>query len=242
MLTTSKIAAAFARDGFYVLDRVFSRAEMSAVKEEARNAFHRLSGVDMVYPESGVYVGMSGLSEVFRKLNADPRLVDPLQDIIGPDIEFWSDKLVFKTSQIAFGTPWHQDYPYWRGAHKYSIWIALDDATPENGCLKMLPGSHKSLRDHNGIDSEGIGFTNRLKSGEVDEKQAVTMAVAAGSAVIFHDLCLHASYPNPSGKDRWSLISTYRDASKDDFDYPTLKNGFMVRGKWTGKCLGVGNA
>ena len=52
--------------------------------------------------------------------------------------------MVFKNEAMTFASPWHQDWSYWYGAHKLSIWVALDDATVENGCLKLFPGSHKS--------------------------------------------------------------------------------------------------
>ena len=74
--------------------------------------------------------------------------------------------------------------------------MALDDATVENGCLKLFPGSHKSAIVHDGDASDGHGFGNRLRPGAVDEDLAVTAEIEAGGAVFFHDLTLHASHPN----------------------------------------------
>jgi phytanoyl-CoA hydroxylase len=238
MLTRTPIAASFAHDGFYLLENVFSRAEMGAAKDDIKNMFTRITEGNLSYPAAGVHLGIAKHCPLVHSMHCDPRLVDPLCEIIGPDIQFWSDKLVFKSSDIGFASPWHQDYPYWHGAHKYSIWIALDDAAPDNGCLRVIPGSHASAIEHGAGDPEGIGFNNRVDLAAIDERIAVNIAVEAGSALIFHDLTLHSSFPNTSGKDRWSIISTYRDASKDDFDYSSLQDGFMVRGRWSGKCLG----
>ena len=91
--------------------------------------------------------------------------------------------------------------------------------------------------EHGGQASDGVGFGHRLKEDAVDESKAVTVPVRAGTAVIFHDLTLHSSLPNISGKDRWALISTYRDASADDLEYSGMRAAFMVRGKRTGRVL-----
>jgi ectoine hydroxylase-related dioxygenase (phytanoyl-CoA dioxygenase family) len=242
MLVESSIFTTFERDGYYVAENLFSPTEVQNAKEEVRRVLAEVKaeqekagqarGVD-----NGVYVGLSIRSALFRALNAEARVLDIWQEIFGPNIEFWSDKIVYKSASVDFGSPWHQDWQYWKGANKYSVWIALDDATPENGCLKFIPGSHKSVKDHGGKDEEGVGFTNRMRREDVDENKAVVVPAARGSAVFFHDLTLHSSFPNKSGKDRWALISTYRDASKDDIPYDFAKAAFLARGTRTGKVL-----
>ena len=230
----------FNRDGYVILEDIFTREYCAAAKEEVRNILARERAKDTSgkpHRDTGVFVGLTLNSEFFKRMNADPRVVDVLAEIVGPNLEFWSDKIVYKSAGVDFGSPWHQDWPYWKGASKYSIWIALDDATPENGCLKLIPGSHKKHFNHGGKDTEGIGFVNRLRPEDIDENNVVIAAARAGTAVFFHDLTLHSSFPNTSGKDRWALISTYRDASQDDLEYSFAKAAFMVRGERTGRCL-----
>jgi phytanoyl-CoA hydroxylase len=238
-------AAAFARDGYVIAENLFTRDEMAEAKRESqrvlamkRNASDGNRDDQARNRDNGVNVGLAGHSPFIRGLHADPRIVDILAEIIGPNIEFWSDKAVYKSASVDFGSPWHQDWPYWHGAHKYSVWIALDDATPENGCLKLVPGTHAGLMNHGGTDNDGAGFWNRMRPEDVDESKAVVAAVRAGTCIIFHDLALHSSFPNTSGKDRWSIISTYRDASQDDYEYGFDTARFLVRGKWVGKSLG----
>jgi len=68
---------------------------------------------------------------------------------LGSAAVFCSVKAVAKGAQESRPSPWHQDRPYWGGSiPKYSLWIALDDATPANGCLRVLPGSHRRERPH----------------------------------------------------------------------------------------------
>lgn len=238
MLVEAKVGAQFARDGYVIVEDLFSADEMAQAKAEVRRVLDEVNAErkkDGTFRDNGVYVGLSVRSAFFRKLNADARIADIWEEIFGPNIEFWSDKIVFKSADVDFGSPWHQDYPYWKGANKYSVWIALDDATPENGCLKMIPGSHKSEVNHGGKDTDGVGFGNRLRPEDVDESKAVIVPARKGTAVFFHDLTLHSSFANKSGKDRWALISTYRDASKDDQHYDFATAAFMVRGVRTGK-------
>jgi phytanoyl-CoA hydroxylase len=239
--TASDRRASFERDGFLIIDDCFTPAEMAAAKNEITRVLPRLrEGRDG--PDNGVYVGLARHSAFFARLHADPRIVDALVDVVGENLEFWSDKVVYKSATVRFGSPWHQDWPYWKGANKYSVWIAIDEATPDNGCLRFLPRSHRALADHDGHDAEGIGFGNRLRPGAVDERQAVTCAVASGTAVVFHDLALHASFPNRSGADRWSVISTYRDVAQDDLEYDDIRGAFLVSGRRLGRPLGPGMA
>jgi phytanoyl-CoA hydroxylase len=230
MESSASVKEAFDRDGYVILRGLFTPSEVAEMKAEAKRVLgdaltNRKPG------DHGVYVGMAAKSEVFHNVAADSRLADALEAVIGPDIEFLSDKIVYKSADIGFASPWHQDWPYWEGRNKISVWIALDPATEENGCLKLMPGSHKALASHDGDSSDGHGFGYRLDQSTVDESKAVSAPCDAGDAVVFHDLTLHASHPNTSGRDRWTLISTYRSASEPDKEYDWAVAAFMVRGK-----------
>jgi phytanoyl-CoA hydroxylase len=125
----------FDTDGFTIRRGLFTEQEVTGFKQEICRLLetHEAHG--------GVFVGLAANSLVFRELAGDTRLLDELETILGPNIEFLSDKVVLKSAATDYGSPWHQDWPYWKGIHKVSVWIALDPATPENGCLKLLPGS-----------------------------------------------------------------------------------------------------
>lgn len=214
----------FDRNGYVVLNQLFSLEEVRILKEEAGRVLEKRE-----VGKEGVYVGLAIASPMFKKFAAHSELAAALKAVIGNHVIFLSDKLVFKNATTGFGSPWHQDYPYWEGSHKYSVWIALDDAAPDNGCLKVVPGSHLlgSIR-HGGDASDGMGFINRLRQQDVEQANIVDLPASRGDAIIFHDLLFHSSYPNTSGKDRWALISTYKDGTQEDLEYEWAKAAFTV--------------
>ena len=238
-MSLSEIGEAFERDGFVIVPNLYTHEEVKALKEEIRRIVTELKGeADQAGedPElllrSGVYVGLAGRSPVFREAVRDPRLLDILEATMGPDIEFISDKVVFKNAATDYASPWHQDWPYWGGCHKVSVWVALDDATPENGTLRVIPGSHKKALEHHD-PADGLAFSNRVHASDIDESTAITATVEAGGAVFFHDLAVHGSHASTTRQDRWVWIPTYRDAVEGagDPEYTWAVAAAVLRGK-----------
>jgi ectoine hydroxylase-related dioxygenase (phytanoyl-CoA dioxygenase family) len=236
--TRGNLSRDFNDDGFVKVTGLFSVAEVSAFKQEIHRVLDTARAQSVARGDTaesvaadGVFVGLAARSKLFRTVASETRLLDALEALLGPDIEFLSDKVVFKAAGVEYGSPWHQDWPYWEGAHKISVWIALDAATPENGCLKMLPGSHRQAAPHQDIATPpGEGFSLRPRPEAVDESRTVSVPAEPGDAIFFHDLTLHASFPNRSGQDRWALISTYRSASEPDLAYEWAVAAQLVRG------------
>ena len=174
---------------------------------------------------SGVRVWMSDNTDAYSAAQLQsPSVLQILQQLIGPNVEFLSFKAVFKNAKTAFNSPWHQDWAYWGGSPKLSIWIALDEATPENGCLQLVPGSHHSALEMKEVE-DGKGFVRRISEDQVAGMPIATAPVPRGAGIFFHDLTLHASCPNINGQDRWSVIPTYRDAAQQDSStvWPTAR-------------------
>lgn len=222
---------AFNRDGFVVVKQHYSRPTMLDWKQRIVQLLEEHGGA--ASNSTGVHVWMAdGLDAFFREQMRDRMVIALLQQILGPDIEFLSAKTVYKNSTTTFGSPWHQDWHYWRGTNKVSIWIALDDATPENGCLKMIPASHHKLFEVEREHPHETGFNWRIGNEEFADLPEVTVAADCGDIIFFHDQTLHSSHANTSGADRWSLISTYRDASVHDdstvWQHPMLVSGQSV--------------
>ncbi len=235
MLDTD-IAQQFDQDGYLIVPDLFSAAEAAQMKSEMQAAVdavceeRRLAKDDswQSIREVGVYVGLAYRSEYYREMVGDSRILDLLEPLLGPDIEFLSDKAVFKDHDTDFDSPWHQDHPYWEGSHKLSLWVALDEATIDNGCLKLVPGSHKELVVHDGV-TDSPGFGHRLDKSLAPDDRAISAPIPVGGAIIFHDLTLHASHPNTQGTDRWVWIPTYRSLHHNDPPYPWAVAARTVR-------------
>ena len=200
------------RDGFYVVPDLFTSQECEAWKHEALRLAQTVSGT--------VIISAAAKSAAFRALCDDERVVAILRALMSDGIEFWSDKIVFKSAKQTFATPWHYDESYWRGARpKLSVWIALDEANENNGALKVLPGSHKREWVHRAGD---IATTNNefenVIAPDWDAAQEVTCALPQGGAIFFSDRLLHASCPNSAHSDRYSLISTYHAPGEEPID------------------------
>ncbi len=220
---TATFKEEFENQGYVILKGLYTTEETRRLKEEAAAILARHD-----VHQSGVFLGLTAESPLFKEAARTPRLAQALKEIVGDSVVFLSDKLVFKNASTDFGSPWHQDYSYWHGSHKLSVWIALDDADPANGCLRIVPGSHLSTVSHDGQATDDLGFVHRLDEKDIDPALIVDLPTSTGDAIVFHDLLLHASYPNTSGADRWALISTYKDGTQPDPDYSWAKAAFAL--------------
>ncbi|MBE7466483.1 MAG: phytanoyl-CoA dioxygenase family protein [Planctomycetes bacterium] len=144
-------------------------------------------------------------SSEFAALAESPALLDVVEDLIGPTIYYHSSKIMFKPARHGTPKPWHQDYAYWASLkpEQVTCWLALDDATIENGCMQVIPGSHKwGLLKHGQkelqVDRRNLPL-DRVKVAEMK----------AGSLLAFHVLTFHYSGANTSEKDRRSFIVDY---------------------------------
>jgi len=213
VLTAAEVAQ-YQRDGYVIVPDLISPDEASAWKEKLKE---RLAAEGLLGNiPSGVRVWMADNMDPFSSAQfQSPRMTAILQQLIGPNVEFLSYKAVFKNAKTAFRSPWHQDWAYWHGSPKLSVWIALDGATPENGCLQLIPGSHRAVIEMKEVE-DVKGFGRRITDDQVAGMPIVTAPVPRGAGIFFHDLALHASCPNINGQDRWSVIPTYRDAAQTD--------------------------
>ena len=215
----SDLAARYERDGFVILPDLLSAEECDRLKLEARRVLD-----EKAQPGSSVHVHVSAVSPTFRTLAADPRIVAPLSAVMPHGVMFLSDKIVYKSADKKFATPWHIDCFYWRNTRpKLSVWIPLDDATAENGTLTVVPGSHR--QDWQMV-KKGLAngeFHYEIANAGWREGDIVTCAVKRGTGIIFSDRLVHGSTANTAGRDRYAIISTYHAPAADepfDLDFP----------------------
>jgi ectoine hydroxylase-related dioxygenase (phytanoyl-CoA dioxygenase family) len=148
-----------------------------------------------------------------RFLRSDP-LLDIVQDLIGPDICLYHCKLLMKAARDGTVTPWHQDYSYWIKDDNRPLMLncmfQIDDSTRENGCLQMVPGSHRwGLQEH---EREGKVFSRFLPGYFQPREDAVPVPLRAGSAIFFGPLIIHGSDANRSDTERRACTIAYNVA------------------------------
>jgi phytanoyl-CoA dioxygenase PhyH len=139
-------------------------------------------------------------------LATHPRVLDAVEDILGPDILLWTVSIFPKYPRDPGYISWHQDGTYWGldSVRVTTAWIALTDSTVENGCMRVVPGSHRRpILPHR----DTYAADNRLSRGqeievEVDEKDAVDIVLRAGQMSLHHVNIIHGSNPNPSDGSR----------------------------------------
>ncbi len=233
--------AAYRRDGYLVRESVFSCTEVEALQDAAVTAAERaielveqgetyhLDGnrfVDVAFrtlqfehqPESEalrVVEPIHDLVPAFSALVDDPRLVRPIQQIIGAtSLSLWTSKLNFKPACGGSGFGWHQDSPYW--IHDSddvdrlpNVFVAFDDAREDNGALRVVRGSHtQGCLPGRADGSQLEGFYTH--EDYIDSENCVTLVMAAGSAVFFDPHLIHGSGPNQSKDERRAIILTYQ--------------------------------
>lgn len=139
------------------------------------------------------------LSGVVRRALAHERIVDVLTRVIGPNVKAMQSMLFIKAEGKP-GQPWHQDEFFipTRDRSLTAVWIALDDATVENGCLWVLPGSHRRGVLYPDREQDDPRFDCSIEAYDFpySDEDAVPVEVPAGSAVVFNGYLLHRSLPN----------------------------------------------
>jgi len=177
----------------------------------------------------------------------DPRLLDFLlsdevldlvEPLIGPNIVLWSSHFICKDPFVGRATPWHEDSAYWKGRlDKYdsivTVWLALDRSNKENGCMRVIPGSHRNgFSQYEDVDSKENLFPTRIRQKDIQEEQAVYFELEPGECSLHDSRIIHGATPNKSPYRRCGY--TMRYFSADTKVIPEANEGFRIwlaRGK-----------
>jgi ectoine hydroxylase-related dioxygenase (phytanoyl-CoA dioxygenase family) len=138
---------------------------------------------------------------------ASAPLCDAVEAVLGPDLIVWNSVFFVKESGGA-AIPWHQDRDFLllEPDVSVSVWLAIDESTLENGCLQVVPGSHRVPLDHTPRTSADA-FDASVE--DVDRAKAVPVELRAGEFVLFRPAILHHSAANPSPRRRMGLAIRY---------------------------------
>ncbi len=158
------------------------------------------------------------LSEALDHWAHDPRFLDPIRDVVGvDDVALFTEKLNVKRGRTGGPIVLHQDHPYWVDVAEDADQIAtamlfLDGATVQNGCLEVVPGSHRSGEmPRREVDDFG---KFEMDPARYDARRLVALEVPAGTVVYFGPYLVHRSLPNQTEAARRALLFSYQPAGR----------------------------
>lgn len=222
-LTTDELAT-YTREGCLMQRGLFAEDEVGLVLEAAekdvslrQHAFGRDDG------EGGnvrLALWNHPGDDVYGAVARSARVVERAEQLVGGEVYHYHSKMILKDPAEGGAWTWHQDYGYWYengllAPDLVSVFLALDHATVENGCLQVIPRSHHLGRVDHQLTGEQAG-AEMGRVNEILERFPASHAVMSpGDALFFHPNLLHRSDRNRSAARRWSLISCYNARSND---------------------------
>jgi ectoine hydroxylase-related dioxygenase (phytanoyl-CoA dioxygenase family) len=222
----------WARDGFFVVRGLLDPPAAGALVDAAL-AVARLDPTDrdprhVVVPEGNVRAGATApeesiakvfklhRDEPFRSVARDPRILELVAAIAGPDLDVFLSQFIFKWPE-AYGQPWHQDsfyFPY-RPDRQVGVWVAANRATIANGCLWVLPGSHTEPVHEHVPDDRPNATTSYTKIVDHDMAGAVPVEMEPGDVLVFDSHLMHMSTDNETDDLRAALVCHYSPAGTE---------------------------
>jgi len=182
----------------------------------ARRAFDELErSVDAEQRQVGIH-DRHFQDEFVWRLATDPRVLTVMEQVIGPDLLLLTTHFFNKQPDrdASSFVAWHQDVTYWglEPAEAHSAWIAIDDSDAANGCMRVLPRSHREgVRVHGTAERQGnlLSINQEIPDDQVDTAGAVDLILRAGQMSVHHGLLVHASNPNRSKRRRCGLVARF---------------------------------
>jgi hypothetical protein len=224
-VVTDQEVASFRRDGFVLPDRGMSAKATETMKNAVERVFRdnedwpNLLRMPHIPKRPGLKEGVIGGEDIF-KIMFDPVLLRAAADILGPNLIMWGAEIFAKPGAVGKATPWHQD-SYNRAIRSRDggdrvtslmVWIAVDDVSTENGCLRFIPGSGRTgdgRIEHSQHAKTDALLNFEVTSDKIDVGTAVDAVRAPGQFSI-HDLyVVHGANANISGRRRAGLTFHY---------------------------------
>ena len=142
-----------------------------------------------------------------------PKILDAIEDLLGPDILCWSSNFFIKEATDPAFVSWHQDSTYWglSSPDVATAWVALTPSNAANGAMAVIPNSHKldQMPHRDTFHRHNLLTRGQEIAVEVDERQAVMLTLQPGEMSLHHVRLIHGSDPNPSAKRRIGFAIRY---------------------------------
>ena len=206
MLTQEQVAQ-YHRDGYVVPDFRLPAETLEAIQTDHTRLVNN-------HPEFRNYCPtVLAYDLAFLNHVRIPAVLDMVEQVIGEDFALWNSSFFAKPAHDGQATPWHQDGEYWplRPLATCTVWIAVDAATPDNGCLRLIPGSHKAktLWQHHTNSAPNLTLNQELLPSEFNEENAVDLVLESGQMSLHDIYMVHGSEANHSPQSRRGMTLRY---------------------------------
>ena len=191
----------FVENGYLGPYAAFTPAAMMPVRAEIETKALNTDGPNPRRPMQSRHMDSGAVFD----LASHPAIIERIASLLGPDIVVWTTNFWLKEPGAA-EIPWHQDINFWpiEPPVNISAWVAIDEVTAENACVRLIPGSHRQFLPHRRA-SEDMAIAETVDPNAYDEGQAVNMELKPGEFFLFSERLLHASSKNTSDKRRLGL-------------------------------------
>jgi ectoine hydroxylase-related dioxygenase (phytanoyl-CoA dioxygenase family) len=247
---TEEQVQSYRRDGYVAVRHVIDAArlaELRAVTDEFLERSRPVAKSDAVFDLDPRHTSARPVLRriknpadnhpLYRWVAFESPIPDIVAELLGPNVKFHHSKLNLKGSRVGAPVEWHQDAAFYPHSNDdvLAVGLLLDDSTPDNGALSVLPGSHRGpIYTHFDAAGRFVGCMQAGDIGPLDRGDHVLLALPAGSIHIHHYRLIHWSAPNTSASERRLLINAYSAADAVD-QGPDLTGsplvGTIVRGQ-----------
>lgn len=226
-ILTREQRAAWERDGFVLVKRMFDVEEASllrrAIEEDPTVSSHFSNRYDEKGNAAHVVLWNHPGDSVYGLAARCNRVVDTMEDLLGDEVYHYHSKLTGKPPMDGGAWEWHQDYGYWYSngclfPNMASVMVALDPCTRANGCLQVVRGSHLMGRiDHGLLSGQQVGADPERLVAILPRSEIVYAEMEPGDGLFFHCNTLHRSDQNTSPHRRWTVIMSYNARRNDPY-------------------------
>ncbi len=232
MLTETAVRQ-YRDQGYYSPVRVMPTAEADALRAKLES-FEADAGLLAGKLRHKSHLLFTWLNDLIRH----PRILDAVEDVLGPNILCWGSSFFIKEPRNPAFVSWHQDSTYWGldPADVMTAWVALSDSNAANGAMRVIPGSHmlEQVAHRDTFSPDNLLSRGQEVMVDVDERQAVMMPLRAGEMSLHHVRLIHGSDPNPSDLRRIGFAIRYIPTTvrqvAGSHDHATLVRGVDTYG------------
>lgn len=214
----------FERDGYLLVNGLLNCEETellgTAARADMRMQKAAMAAADSEGRSTNLTVWNHPADDIYGAISRSHRVVNAMEQLLGGEVYHYHSKLSAKPPKVGGAWEWHQDYGYWYNngclwPDLASLMIAIDPATTQNGCLKVIRGSHRLGRIEHGTFGDQTGADPQRVDQILGRLPLVECEMQTGDGLYFHANLLHASSANLSDRPRWALICCYNTARND---------------------------